>query len=70
MWEFYLAGCEAAFRHQYLMVFQIQIVKDIAALPITRDYMLEAERRLASTTPVPLRPVPELPLRPGKQGTG
>src|SRR5690606_29511588 len=47
MWEFYLAGSEAAFRHQGLMVFQIQVVKRIDALPITRDYMFEAEQRLS-----------------------
>ncbi|HKZ97206.1 MAG TPA: cyclopropane-fatty-acyl-phospholipid synthase family protein [Hyphomicrobiaceae bacterium] len=48
MWEFYLAGCEAAFRYQNLVVFQIQLTKRIGTLPITRDYMLEAERRLAA----------------------
>jgi cyclopropane-fatty-acyl-phospholipid synthase len=68
MWEFYLAGCEAAFRHQFLMVFQVQLVKNISAVPITRDYMIEAERRLAATQPVILRPVPELPLQPAKHG--
>jgi cyclopropane-fatty-acyl-phospholipid synthase len=47
MWEFYLAGSEAAFRYQGLMVFQIQVVKRIDALPITRDYMFEAEQRLS-----------------------
>jgi cyclopropane-fatty-acyl-phospholipid synthase len=46
MWEFYLAGSEAAFRHHGLIVFQIQMVKRIATLPITRDYMFETERRL------------------------
>ncbi len=45
MWEFYLAGSEAAFRFQGLIVFQIQMVKRIDALPITRDYMIETERR-------------------------
>ena len=45
MWEFYLAGSEIAFRHQGLIVFQIQLVKSVDALPITRDYMLETERR-------------------------
>ena len=45
MWEFYLAGSEAAFRFQGLIVFQIQMVKQIDALPITRDYMIETERR-------------------------
>jgi cyclopropane-fatty-acyl-phospholipid synthase len=47
MWEFYLAGSEAAFRYEGLMVFQIQLIKRIDALPITRDYMFEAERSLA-----------------------
>ena len=47
MWEFYLAGSEASFRHQGLVVFQIQLAKSINARPITRDYMLDAERSLA-----------------------
>ncbi len=47
MWEFYLAGSEAAFRHQGLVVFQIQLAKRVDALPMTRDYMLDAERSLA-----------------------
>lgn len=47
MWEFYLAGCEAAFRYQNLLVVQIQLVKRVDALPIVRDYMIEAEHRLA-----------------------
>jgi len=45
MWEFYLAGSEAAFRYQGMVVFQIQLIKRIDALPITRDYMLDAERQ-------------------------
>jgi len=44
MWEFYLAGAESAFRFGRLFVFQIQLAKRAGALPITRDYMLEAER--------------------------
>ena len=46
MWEFYLAGSELAFRYQGLMVFQIQLIKQVDALPLTRDYMVEDERRL------------------------
>jgi cyclopropane-fatty-acyl-phospholipid synthase len=46
MWEFYLAGSESAFRWQNLMVFQIQIAKRLGTLPLTRDYMVEEERRL------------------------
>ncbi len=38
MWEFYLAGCEAGFRHGGLMVFQIQIAKRLDTVPLTRDY--------------------------------
>jgi cyclopropane-fatty-acyl-phospholipid synthase len=43
MWEFYLASCEAAFRHSGLVVFQIQISKRIDAVPLTRDYIAEWE---------------------------
>jgi cyclopropane-fatty-acyl-phospholipid synthase len=43
MWEFYLAGCEAAFRHGGLVVFQIQLSKSVDAVPITRDYIGLAE---------------------------
>jgi cyclopropane-fatty-acyl-phospholipid synthase len=48
MWEFYLAGSELAFRLQDMMVFQIQLIKRVDALPLTRDYMLEDERRLGA----------------------
>ncbi len=46
MWEFYLAASEVAFRYQDLMVFQIQLVKDQTAVPLTRAYVEEAERAL------------------------
>jgi cyclopropane-fatty-acyl-phospholipid synthase len=46
MWEFYLAGSEAAFRYQNLAVFQLQLTKRIDALPLTRDYIYEQEHRL------------------------
>ena len=46
MWEFYLAGAEMAFRRQGQMVFQVQLAKDPAAPPLTRDYMVDEERRL------------------------
>jgi cyclopropane-fatty-acyl-phospholipid synthase len=44
MWEFYLAGCEVAFRYMNQMVFQIQIARKQDAAPLTRDYMVDAER--------------------------
>ncbi|WP_309083999.1 cyclopropane-fatty-acyl-phospholipid synthase family protein [Chelativorans sp.] len=49
MWEFYLAGSEASFRWQDMVNFQIQITKRREALPVTRDYMIEVERRLTAT---------------------
>jgi cyclopropane-fatty-acyl-phospholipid synthase len=47
MWEFYLAGSEAAFRWQDLMVFQIQLAPRNDSLPLTRDYIGKCERALA-----------------------
>ncbi|HTO42166.1 MAG TPA: cyclopropane-fatty-acyl-phospholipid synthase family protein [Rhizomicrobium sp.] len=46
MWEFYLAGAEMSFRREGLVVFQIQLIKRVGTLPITRDYMLEDERSM------------------------
>jgi cyclopropane-fatty-acyl-phospholipid synthase len=46
MWEFYLAGSEAAFRWQNLVVFQFQIARDQRSVPLTRNYIGEAEQRL------------------------
>jgi cyclopropane-fatty-acyl-phospholipid synthase len=46
MWEFYLAGSEMGFRRDGLVVYQIQTIKRIDALPITRDYMVDDERRI------------------------
>jgi cyclopropane-fatty-acyl-phospholipid synthase len=48
MWEAYLIGCEMGFRHQGLMVAQIQLVRRQEALPLTRDYMVDWERRQKS----------------------
>jgi cyclopropane-fatty-acyl-phospholipid synthase len=47
MWEFYLLGCEVAFKNLGQMVFQIQLAKRQDAVPLTREYMFEDERRLA-----------------------
>ena len=47
MWEVYLTGCEAAFRYEELVVFQIQIAKDRNVVPATRDYIHEWERAQA-----------------------
>lgn len=39
LWEYYLAASEATFRHLGTVVHQYQLIKDQAALPITRDYI-------------------------------
>jgi cyclopropane-fatty-acyl-phospholipid synthase len=46
MWEFYLSMSEAAFRHQEIAVFQIQLARRQDAVPLTRDYVAERERAL------------------------
>ncbi|MBX3529933.1 MAG: class I SAM-dependent methyltransferase [Rhizobiaceae bacterium] len=46
MWEFYLASSEASFRWDELVVFQIQLARANDSLPVTRDYMRQAERSL------------------------
>jgi cyclopropane-fatty-acyl-phospholipid synthase len=48
MWEFYLVVCEMGFRYGKQMVFQMQLAKNINALPITRDYMAQAEADLGA----------------------
>jgi cyclopropane-fatty-acyl-phospholipid synthase len=44
MWEFYLTGAEMDFRYLRTMVFQMQIAREIDAVPIVRDYMVDGER--------------------------
>jgi cyclopropane-fatty-acyl-phospholipid synthase len=46
MWQFYLAGAEAAFRYGGLVNWQVQYLKRRDAVPMTRDYMYEEEERL------------------------
>lgn len=45
MWIFYIAGGIVAFEGGSMCNFQAQYVRDRTALPITRDYMIEHERR-------------------------
>ncbi|MBS0537943.1 MAG: class I SAM-dependent methyltransferase [Proteobacteria bacterium] len=47
MWEFYLVGCEVAFRFMNQMVFQVQIARKLDAVPLTRAYILDGERSAA-----------------------
>ena len=39
MWEFYLTGCEMAFKWGDQVVFQLQLSKKITSTPNTRDYI-------------------------------
>ena len=46
MFEFYLAGSEISFRREDNMVFQIQLAHEQTAVPLTRDYIADTERRM------------------------
>jgi cyclopropane-fatty-acyl-phospholipid synthase len=46
MWEFYLAGSECSFRYEGNVIFQIQLAKQVGAVPMTRDYMSRREAEL------------------------
>ena len=50
MWRFYLVASEVAFRHDGLVVFQIQLAKKQDAVPLTRDYLAGRERLAEPTT--------------------
>ncbi|HEX4173718.1 MAG TPA: cyclopropane-fatty-acyl-phospholipid synthase family protein [Acetobacteraceae bacterium] len=45
MFEFYFCGAEIAFRREGHIVFQIQLTHRQTAVPLTRDYITENERR-------------------------
>ena len=49
MWEFYLAGGIVMFENGAACNYQVQYVRERTALPITRDYMAEAEARYRRT---------------------
>ncbi len=49
MWEFYLISVESMFRTGAQMVFQMQLSRIRDAAPLTRDYMLDTERRFRET---------------------
>lgn len=66
MWEFYLAGSEASFRWQDLMVFQIQLTRRNDVVPLTRDYIGKCEKALAMHD-APHTPEPKAPKSSGRQ---
>jgi cyclopropane-fatty-acyl-phospholipid synthase len=49
MWTFYLAGSYVSFRYGGMVNYQLQFARDRHTLPITRDYMGEAEVALRSS---------------------
>ena len=52
MWEFYLVCCEMAFREGNAMVFQMQLARDRAAAPLTRDYQYAGVQAEADASPL------------------
>lgn len=48
MWEFYLAGSECAFRNSGHMVMQVQLTRDVGAVPLTRDYLYRETEKIVS----------------------
>jgi len=46
MWQFYLAGAIAAFRHDGHVVFQLQLSRKRDTVPLVRDYLAEMEEAL------------------------
>ncbi|MFC4167197.1 SAM-dependent methyltransferase [Teichococcus aestuarii] len=51
MFEFYLVGSELAFRRMGHMNWQLQLTRDIGTLPLTRDYMAQAEAEARARHP-------------------
>ena len=51
MWQFYLAGAMVSFFNGGLVNYQLQLSRSRDALPLTRDYIAEAEARLREPGP-------------------
>jgi cyclopropane-fatty-acyl-phospholipid synthase len=56
MWEFYLAGGIVMFENGAACNYQVQYIRERRALPITRDYMGEAEARYREIAKAPAAP--------------
>ena len=52
MWTFYLSGSTAAFETGGMCNYQVQYIRDRNTLPITRDYLGDAEKALMDRSPV------------------
>ena len=62
MWQFYLAGATTTFRNGGMGNYQIQYVRDRNALPITRDYMSQAEQAFRAADRPVVQQEDEAPL--------
>ena len=51
MWRFYLAASEQTFRHAPQAVFQLQLSRNIDAVPLTRDYIYEGAQAIQNSQP-------------------
>jgi cyclopropane-fatty-acyl-phospholipid synthase len=66
MWEFYLAAGVVMFENGSGCNYQLQLIKDRRALPITRDYMLETEQKYRDLGTRPA-PAPKKPRSAGRR---
>ena len=67
MWEFYLSGAIVFFENGAGCNYQVQYVRRRRALPITRDYMAEAEERYRALSTAPAaKPARKRAARPAK----
>lgn len=55
MWELYLTGAELNFREGGMMVFQIQLARDVGSVPLTREYLLTDQQMLVPASVLPIR---------------
>ena len=70
MWEFYLAGGIVMFESGAACNYQVQYVRERTALPITRDYMAEAEaryRKLGAEEESVKKPAPKRTRTPARE---
>jgi cyclopropane-fatty-acyl-phospholipid synthase len=72
MWEFYLAGGIVMFESGSACNYQVQYIRDRRAVPITRDYMAEAEARYRDigAQPEPRPAAKKSPRKKALESTG
>jgi cyclopropane-fatty-acyl-phospholipid synthase len=63
-WELFLSAAEMAFRYGDLMTFEAQLIRQVGAAPITRDYIEKAEAELQVREDHLVRSTPHTLRRP------